>query len=146
MRQKTYHVQLSEQERLTLEQFVSTGTKNARQITRARILLLADAGKSDQAIMAVLGVSRPTVFAMRKKYAQRGTTPLLSLLAEASRRGRPIKVDSRVEAHATLIACSAPPEGKARWTLRLIADQMVKLEVIDTISHEKVRRLLKKTR
>jgi putative transposase len=67
------------------------------------------------------------------------------MLHEAPRSGRPLKIDSRVEAHVTMIACSDPPEGYGRWTLHMIADKLVQLEIIDTISHESVRRTLKKT-
>lgn len=140
-----YQVHLSESERQTLRQFVASGKKQARQITRARILLLVDEGKKDQEIVALLGISRPTVSAMRQKYAEHPDVPILDLLPDAPRSGRPIQVDSRVEAKISMIACSKAPEGAARWTLHMIADQLVKLEVIDSISHEKVRQVLKKT-
>lgn len=140
-----YHVHLTDSDRQTLQQFVRSGEKKARQITRARILLLADEGKKDQEIVGLLGLSRPTVSAMRQKYAEHPDVPILDLLADAPRSGRPIQVDSRVEAKISMIACSEAPEGAARWTLHLIADQLVKLEVIDSISHEKVRQVLKKT-
>jgi hypothetical protein len=77
---------------------------------------------------------------MQKEHAY-----ILDVLHEAPRRGRPIKIDSRVEAHVTMIACSDPPEGYGRWTLHMIADKLVQLTVIDTISHESIRRTLKKT-
>jgi putative transposase len=70
---------------------------------------------------------------------------MLDLLHEAPRSGRPLKIDTRVEANVTMIACSDPPDGCSRWTLQMIADKLVKLAVIDTISHESVRRTLKKT-
>ena len=82
---------------------------------------------------------------MRKKYTQKGDTPILDLVTDAPRPGRPIKVDSQVEARLTMIACSDPPEGAAKWTLRLMADELVRLEVVDELSHETVRRTLKKT-
>jgi len=140
-----YHVHLTDSDRQALQQFVARGKKQARHITRARILLLADEGKKDQDIVALLGLSRPTVSAMRQKYAENPDVPILDLLPDAPRSGRPIRVDSRVEAHISMIACSEAPEGAARWTLHLIADQLVKLEVIDSISHERVRQALKKT-
>jgi len=144
-RKKKYPVHLSEEERKELNQFVSRGKKSAREITRARILLLADEGKLDREIVQLLGISRQTVARVRKKYAQRQDEPVLELLQSAPRSGRPPKLDSRVEAHITMIACSEPPEGASQWTLRMIADQLVKLEVIDSISHETVRQALKKT-
>ena len=142
---KKYHVHLREEERNALHQFVSCGTKKARSITRARILLLADAGRSDHEIITVLGVSRPTVSAVRKRYAKRDERPILSVLSDAPRAGRPVTIDSRVEAHISLIACSEPPEGRTRWTLHMIADKLVELAVIESISHERVRTALKKT-
>lgn len=140
-----YQVQLTDSDRQTLQQFVNCGTKKARQITRARILLLADEGKKDQEIVALLGICRPTVSAMRQKYAEHPDVPILDLLPDAPRSGRPIQVDSRVEAKISMIACSEAPEGAARWTLHMIADRLVKLEIMDSISHEKVRQVLKKT-
>lgn len=144
-RKKLYVVSLKSRERQELTQFVSHGKKSAREINRARILLLADEGKIDKEIVAALGVSRPTVSAVRKKYFKRKHDTILDLLKDDARGGRPIKADSRVEAHITMIACSDPPEGSAKWTLRMIADKIVKLEVIDSISHERVRTSLKKT-
>jgi transposase len=128
-----------------LADFVAQGKKSARAITRARILLLSDEGWKERELTELLGVSRGTVSHVRKKYQQKGRAPILDLLREASRSGRPITLDSRVEAKTTMIACSAPPPGRGRWTLHLIADKLVKLAVTETISHESVRRLLKKT-
>ena len=142
---KKYLVSLTNGERATLTAFVSSGQKHARQITRARILLLADAGHNDGEIMAVLGCCRPTVFSIRKRYAEGDFEEIVEVLQDAPRQGRPLKVDSRVEARISLIACSDPPPGAARWTLHLIADRLVKLEAIESISHERVRQALKKT-
>lgn len=145
MAKKKYLVHLTDEERTALTQFVSRGQKSAREITRARILLFAHAGKTDLEITALLGISRPTVYSARRRHAEDQDIPILYRLKDAPRDGRPIKVDSRVEANISMIACSEPPEGAARWTLYMIADKLVKLEVIDTISHERVRRALKKT-
>ncbi len=145
-RPKKHPVHLSVKGRKTLEQFVKSGQKNAREITRARILLLADEGKPDWEIISLLDVSRTTIHATRARYADsKGGKTILSRLKDATRSGRPVKLDSRVEAQVSMIACSAPPQGSARWTLYMIADRLVKLEVVDTICHESVRRLLKKT-
>ena len=144
-RKKKYPVGLTGTEREALQAFVASGHKKAREITRARILLLADAGHLDREIVDLLGCCRPTVSAMRQQYAQGGFAHILDLLPDAPRQGRPIKVDSGVEAHISMIACSEAPEGSARWTLHMIADHLVKLEVIDSISHERVRQALKKT-
>ena len=118
--------------------------KEARAITRARILLRSDEGRKERELTEILGVSRGTVYNVRKKYQRKAHTHSLELLHEEPRSGRPIKLDSRVEANVTMIACSAPPAGAARWTLYMIADKLVKLAVTDSISHESVRRILKK--
>lgn len=138
-------VALSQAEREALDAFVSCGHKNAREINRARILLLKDAGKKDREIMALLHTSRPTIWSMHKKYVATAYTHILDLLKDAPRCGRPVELDTRVEANITLIACSDPPEGSARWTLHMIKDKVVEMNVIDSLSHESVRRVLKKT-
>ena len=138
-------VSLTDEERAALTQFVSSGVQKARALNRARILLLADEGKSDQDIGQVLGLCRSTLAAFRKKYREASYTHILDLLQDAPRPGRPLRVDSRVEAHIMTIACSDPPEGAAKWTLRLIADRLVQLEIVETLSHERVRQALKKT-
>lgn len=138
-------VQLTAEEYELLTTYVAHGHKSAREINRARMLLLAHDGLPDADIAQVLGVCRVTVYNMRKKYQTKGPQSILELLKDDPRSGRPITLDSKVAAKVSTIACSAPPEGRARWTLHLIADKLVKLEVIETISHESVRRLLKKT-
>ena len=138
-------ITLTTEERTELERFVTQGRKRAREINRARVLLLAEEGKGDSDIGRLLGLSRGTVYNVRKKYKAKRHSPLVGCLKDAPRSGRPLKFDSRVEAKVTMIACSAPPAGAARWTLHLIADKLVKLDVIDSISHESVRQLLKKT-
>ena len=143
-RKKLYLVKLTSRARKELTQFVSQGKKSAREINRARILLLADEGKKDKEIAALLRISRPTISAVRKKYSAGKFDSILDLLKDEPRSGRPIKIDSRVEANITMIACSDPPKGSAKWTLRMIADKVVKLDAIDSISHESVRETLKK--
>jgi putative transposase len=128
-----------------LEAFVAHGKKSAREINRARVLLLAEEGKGDSDIARLLGLSRGTVYNVRKTYESRARRPLREVLQDAPRPGRPIKLDSRVEAQVTMLACSEPPDGCSRWTLHLIADKVVTLGVTDAISHESVRQLLKKT-
>lgn len=145
MGQKHRTVKLTPGERKTLADFVAQGKKSARAITRARILLLSDEGRKEQEVTEILHVSRGTVSQVRKKYQQKDGASILDLLHEAPRSGRPITLDSRVEAKTTMIACSAPPPGRGRWTLHLIADKLIKLAVTETISHESVRRILKKT-
>jgi len=138
-------VTLTPKERKALEDFVARGKKSARAITRARILLLFDEGRKEQELTALLGVSRGTVYNVRKKYQLKRQAPILALLPDAPRSGRPITLDSRVEAKVAMIACSTPPTGRSRWTLQLIADKVVELAVTEAISHESVRRVLKKT-
>jgi len=145
MPKKRRAVHLTLHERQELERFVASGKKSARAITRARILLLAQEGHRPTAIARTLGVSRATVYNVSKKDQQKAQTPLLEVLQEEPRSGRPLKLDSEVEAKVTLIACSQPPVGVARWTLHLIADKVVKLGVTAALSHESVRRMLKKT-
>jgi putative transposase len=138
-------VHLTKPQRAELETFVAHGKKSAREINRARVLLLAEEEKSDRDIARLLGLSRGTVYNVRRKYQAKARRPLEEVLHDAPRSGRPIKLDSRVEAKATMIACSDPPEGRGRWTLHLIADKLVTLGATDSISHESVRTLLKKT-
>ncbi len=138
-------VVLSRPEREALEAFVSSGDKNAREINRARILLLSDTGKNISEIVDLLHTSRPTVSTMRKKYHETDYEHILDILKDAPRSGRPVEIDARVEANITMIACSDPPEGAARWTLHMIADKCVALNVVDSLSHESVRSVLKKT-
>lgn len=145
MPRKIYYVHLTQQEREQLETFIRQGKKSARAITRARILLFADEQKDDEAIATLLGVSRPTVYYLRKKYHERTSQHILDLLQEKPRSGQPIKIDTRVESHISLIACSDPPEGSARWTLQMIADRLVTLTVVESICKESVRKALKKT-
>ena len=145
MPKKKHPVTLSAQECKELQAFVSHGKRAAREINRARILLLADEGKKAAEIIQLLGISRGTVHNVRKKYCQREHKHILDFLKEEPRSGAPIKIDSRVEANITMIAGSDPPAGSARWTLHMIADKLVQLEVIDAISHESIRRTLKKT-
>ena len=144
MPQKAYHVPLSGRERRELDRYVKQGKPAARAVTRARILLLADEDYRDEEIMEVLGVSRPTVAKMRRKYQEQKGGKILELLHEAARPGQPLKLDSRLAAHVASIACSEAPSGAARWTLRLIADRLVELNLVETISRESIRQVLKK--
>lgn len=138
-------VHLTKAQYAELEAFVAHGKKSAREINRARVLLLAQEGKGDSDIARLLGLSRGTVYNVCKTYESRARRPLREVLQDAPRPGRPIKLDSRVEAQVRMLACSEPPDGCSRWTLQLIADKVVTLGVTDAISHESVRQLLKKT-
>jgi transposase len=124
---------------------VARGHKKARYINRARALLFSHAGKDDQEIAKLLGITRTTVYNIRKKYHQQSYDHIVEIINDQPRVGRPIVFDYQVEANVSMIACSEAPEGCARWTLHLIADKLVQLSVVDSISHESVRNLLKKT-
>jgi putative transposase len=141
VRKKLHSVELKEEEREYLMQYLRKGKSSARSLTRARILLLADEGQEDKEIAEALMVSKSTVGRIRKRYCEGG---LDSALNEKARSGAPPKIDGRIEAQLTLLACSEPPEGRSRWTVRLLADRLVEKEVIDAISHMSVQRLLKK--
>ncbi len=145
MPKKLYHVSLTQTEREQLETYVKQGKKPARSINRARILLLADANHSDEEITETLGACRQTVYKMRKQYVNGNHPNILDLLIEKPRPGQPMKVDSRVESHIATIACSESPTGTKRWTLQMISDRLVELNIVDSISIESVRKALKKT-
>jgi transposase len=146
---KIYVVTLSPAERSSVEKLVSTGRTSAKRQTHGRILLKADAsaagpGWSDEQICVALEVSRPTVERVRKRFVEGGLAILQSRPAtpRPSRR----RLDGEQEARLLALACSPPPQGRAHWTLRLLADQMVVLEHVESVSYETVRRALKKTR
>lgn len=134
-------VSLKEQEQEELKQYLRKGKSSARSLTRARILLLADEGRDDEMIAEALNVSKSTVSRIRTRYCEGG---LDFALHEKARSGAPPKIDGRVEAQLTLLACSEPPDGRSRWTVRLLADRLVEMEVVEAISHMSVQRLLKK--
>ena len=140
-RKKLHSVELKEGERKDLRQYLRKGKSSTRFLTRARILLLADEGKEDKEIAEALTVSKSTVGRIRKRYHEGG---LDFALHEKARSGAPPKIDGRIEAQLTLLACSEPPDGRSRWTVRLLADRLVEMEVVEAISHMSVQRLLKK--
>jgi transposase len=141
MPKKIYAIRLSAKERQQLRTYVNRGQRSARSINRARILLLADEQWSDDEITTLLGVHRTTVHRIRKSYCEFG---LHNALQEKHRSGAPSKIDGRVEATLTMLACSNPPAGYNRWTLQLLADKLIELAVIQSISLESVRTALKK--
>jgi transposase len=140
-RKKLHIVNLKEQEREELKQYLRKGKSSARSLTRARILLLADEGRDDEMIAETLTVSKSTVSRIRARYCESG---LDFALHEKARRGAPPKIDGRIEAQLTLLACSEPPDGRSKWTVRLLTDRLIEMEVVDSISHMSVQRLLKK--
>jgi transposase len=145
MPKKLYHVKLSANEREYLTKMISSGQESARKLTRARILLKSDAGYKDETIGQALDVGLATIHRIRKRFAQEG-------LEAAINRRPPNRtyeriLDGRAEAHLIALACGDPPEGYGRWTLRLLAERLVILEEVEveSVSHETVRRTLKKT-
>jgi transposase len=143
MRAKKHVVDLSDEERRTLEWFIKTGERKAEDINRARILLKADDGLTDSQISEHVGCHWKTAYNTRKAYAERG---LAAIHRRKPDREYDVKMDGHAEAHLIRLACSEPPEGHARWTLHLLADELVTLDEIDfeSISHETVRQRLKK--
>jgi len=140
-RKQLYNVQLKEGECEEIKQSLRKGKSSARSQTRARILLLSDEGHEDDEITEALKVSKSTVSRIRKRYCEGG---LNFALNEKPRIGAPRKIDSRLETQLTLLACSEPPEGRSRWTVRLLADRLVEMKFVESISHMSVQRLLKK--
>jgi len=146
---KKYIITLTEAERETLHEMLSRGKAAARKLAHARILLKADAspdgpGWADDAIAEGLEIGRATVERVRKQFVEDGFEAALD--RRKPRRQYRRKLDGDGEAHLIALACSSAPEGRSRWTLRLLADQMVALEHVEGISYQTVRRTLKKTR
>lgn len=146
---KSYVVVLNPEERERLEKMISTGRTSSKRQVRARILLKADASKagpswSDEQIAEALEISVSTVARVRRRCVEQGLAAVLDrgIVRRPSRR----RLDGEQEARLLAVACSPPPEGRVRWTLRLLADKMVELDVVESISYETVRRTLKKTR
>ena len=137
-----YLVDLTQDEKETLVELTRKGSPGARKIKRANILLLAGQGKTDDEIVTALHTGRNTVMRTRRKFVNGG---LAFALSERSRAGRFPKIDDKVETVLTTLAQSKPPEGRKRWTLELLADQLVQLRVVDSISYETVRQELKKS-
>ena len=145
--EKRYRVTLTEEERQGLQSMVSAGRAAARKLVRARILLLADQAdggpaKADPEVADALGCGRATIDRVRKQFVEEGVEAVLN--PKPTMRVYERRLDGKAEAHLVAIACGAPPEGRARWTLRLLADRMVGLGYVDSVSHEAVRQTLKK--
>jgi transposase len=140
---KRYKVKLETDEREQLRALTSKGRVSARVMKRAQILLKADEGWRDQDILAALEVSRPTVERTRQRFVEGG---MVRALYDAPRPGQKRKLDGRGEAQLIALACSRTPEGRAKWSVRLLADKLVELGVVESISHEAVRQRLKKMR
>ena len=145
---KKYVVTLTDEERGALRAMITAGKGSARKLAHARILLKAERRKrqrewQDARIAAALDVAVSTIEKVRQRFVEEGLEA--ALVPRPPRREYDRKLGGKEEAHLITLACSTPPEGHARWTLRLLADRLVRLEVVDSVSHETVRRVLKKT-
>src|SRR5262245_15304619 len=145
---KRYAVELTEDERGNLKGLIAAGTAPARKLTHARILLKADQapggpGWVDEAIAEAVEVSQPTVFRVRRQCVEQGVDAALNRRPPSRVYER--KLSGEQEARLVALSCSAPPAGQARWSLRLLADRLVELEIVEAISYQTVRRVLKKT-
>ena len=148
MRKTKYAVTLTEAERAALRTLIGRGEAPARLLTRARILLKADQGEggaawADAAIAGALEVHAATVARVRQQFVAGGVEAALD--RRAPRREYARRLDGAQEARLVAVACGTPPEGRTRWSLRLLADELVRLEVVDSISHETVRQALQQT-
>ena len=139
---KKYIVTLADEERQELLALTRAGEISARKMKRAQILLKADEKWKDKDIIAALNTSRSTVERIRKRYVEGGLDKALN---EEPRPGAKRKLDGRAEARLIALACSDPPDDSDHWALRLLADELVELGLVDSISHEAVRQYLKKT-
>lgn len=144
---KIYHVKLTEAERAELTALVSRGKGVVRRITRSRILLLADenradGGWKDEAIASALGVHQRTVERVREKCVISGIEAALN--HTQPKKSKPKRLDGASEAKLVQLACSHPPDGYEQWSMQMLAEKMIELEVVETISRETVRTTLKK--
>jgi transposase len=148
MAKKKYIISLTTEERETLEQLTTTSKATAYKMNHARILLKADTkqkggGWTDEAISQALDCSVATIERVRQRFVETNLETALSRQVQQQRKPR--RLDGEQEAHLIAITCSEAPEGQARWSLRLLADRMVELEYVESVSYETVRQTLKKT-
>lgn len=143
-----FKVTLTQDERNELQSMVKTGKTAARKINHARILLLADEGdfgpgKTDSSIVDALETSVRTVERVRKRFVEEGFEQALNPKPQPKRPSK-VKIQGNVEDKLVELACSDPPEGRGRWTVQLLADELVMLSYVESVSHETVRKSLKK--
>jgi transposase len=139
---KRYKVQLTREEREQLQKLISSGIATARKLTRARILLKVDAGLTKTEISQALDVTINTITNVCRSFQ---TQRLAAVERKKPNREYEHSLDGEAEAYLIAIACSEPPEGRERWTLRMLQAEMVKRKYVDEVSHETVRTALKKT-
>lgn len=145
---KRYRIELTSEEREELKALVSRGRSAAYKQTHARIVLMSDEAQdelpmTDEAIAQALKVGHATVERVRRRCVEEGIEAALNRKKQLRRRAK--KLDGEAEAHLIAIACSEPPQGRASWTLKLLADQLVERDIVDSVSTETVRKALKKT-
>lgn len=145
--EKRWVVELSQEERQQLEQLINKGKVAGYKIKHAHMLLKADEGENgpswpDTRIAEAYNVSESTVRNLRKRLVEKGFEAALEREKQTNRR---TKLDGEIEAKLIAIACSQPPEGYSRWSVRLLANRLVELEIVDAVSHMTVQRVMKKT-
>ena len=141
---ETYRVSLADEERAALEGLINKGKTAARRIIHARVLLLADQGEPDDAISSALGISSRTVGRVRRRLVTEGFLAAIDPRPQPPRPDK-VKIKGDVEQGLIRVACSEPPEGHCYWTLRLLADELVALGLVEDVCTETVRQALQKT-
>lgn len=143
MARQTEFIQLSKEERRSLKTLFRSGADSNRKQTRARILDLLDKKTAPPEIAKILSCALPTVYNVKRRYLEEG---LESALNEKSRSGKPVQISGAAKARITALACCEAPAGHARWTLRLLAEKSVSMGFVESVSHNTVKEILKKTR
>lgn len=138
-----YQISLTETEEKQLKSLLKKGTDKARKLTRCRILLLSSKGESQRSIAETLSITTHTVRNICLKYLREG---LEGAINEKDRSGAPTIFDGKAKARLTALACSEAESGRSQWSLRLLADKAIELDIVDSISHSTVRSILKKTK
>ncbi len=138
-----FTIRVKKSEAQKLKGIIKRGESNARVITRARILLMKSEGRTNEEVSRGLGVSTRTVTNVIKRYLESGLSRALN---DQPRPGAPKTIDGLARAKITALACTTPPEGNSQWSLRLLADKIVELEFVESISHMHIGRILKKTK
>lgn len=141
--EKKWVIRLDSKERAILEAIIKKGKSSARKIRRAQTLLFANEGKEDKEVASLLKCAESSIYCTRRRYCEEG---LEAALKERARSGRPEKLIGKAKAHLIALACSDPPEGRACWTMQLLTDRCISLELVDSITKDTVRRVLKKTK
>ena len=142
MARLTLSFKLPAEEVAQLQQMLTKGRQSVRSLKRAQVLLALHQGNTPPAVAQLVSVSPAMVYNIRNRYVAEG---LAVALSEKPRPGQPSKFDKAAQAHLTAIACSQAPDGRSRWTLRLLADRLVELRLVESISHQAVGEQLKKT-